>query len=241
MLSIALCDDEAVIRRLLEQQIRSILEQNRISSTLTAYSNGKDLLEDLSRQSFHLFFLDIAMPRVSGFDLAETIRQSSPQSAIIFVTAREDLMHQSFDYQPFHFICKGDANQPFPDLERVLQKLLRRFKQDTLLTISDGQTGSRSVAIRDILYLQSEGHYLQYVLAGSAPPLLERGALRRRQEELEQYDFIRIHKQYLVNLAHIRYFDPACRTVTLSNGVQLPVSRKEKDQAKAKFMQFQRR
>ena len=242
MLKIALCDDEPVTLNLLKQEIDALLQPQNLNYQINSYPSGALLLQEFPVKQFDVLFLDIDMPGVSGFQVAEALQHIAPQCRIIFVTSKKNLMHQSFDYQPFHFICKGDQSDPFPDLKRILSKLLRFYRQNYLLEVHDAIRGVFVVPVKEIYYIKSTGHYLYYYQKDpSQEPLRERGQIREKAKELEEYDFIRIHKQYLVNLFHILHFDHVGRKIILDNHAELPLSQKEKEAAIQKYLQFRRR
>lgn len=141
MLKIALCDDEPVTLDLLKNEIDALLQAQNLEYQIASYASGLSLLQDFSAKGFDVLFLDIDMPDISGFQVAEALQDSASQCRVVFVTSKRNLMHQSFDYQPFHFICKGDSSDPFPDLKRILSKLLRFYRQNYLLHVTMRSAG----------------------------------------------------------------------------------------------------
>ncbi len=55
---------------------------------ITHSSDGTDALEQINTASFDLFILDVMLPGVDGFQLAEAIRKKDPEVPIIFLTAK---------------------------------------------------------------------------------------------------------------------------------------------------------
>ena len=155
MLKIALCDDEPVTLDLLKNEIDALLQAQNLEYQIASYASGLSLLQDFSAKGFDVLFLDIDMPDVSGFQVAEALQDSTSQCRVVFVTSKRNLMHQSFDYQPFHFICKGDSSDPFPDLKRILSKLLRFYRQNYLLQVHDAIRGVFVLSIKDIYYIKA--------------------------------------------------------------------------------------
>jgi len=78
---ILIADDDASIRGLL----RVIAERAGILADEA--SNGADALELLDRNIYDVLLLDLAMPRVNGFDLIERVRHNSRRPAIIVLSA----------------------------------------------------------------------------------------------------------------------------------------------------------
>jgi len=58
------------------------------SFDVTWRKNGMKGLESFQKSAFDLFLLDIMMPELDGFSLAEKIRESDKETPIIFLTAR---------------------------------------------------------------------------------------------------------------------------------------------------------
>jgi len=71
MLKILIVDDEAFIRLLIEQTLEDLEDKNvQIFST----DNGEDALKIIQDEKPQLVFLDIMIPRMSGYDVCKTIR-----------------------------------------------------------------------------------------------------------------------------------------------------------------------
>lgn len=63
---------------------------------ITHCVNGKEALEKIHAQSFDLCILDVMLPEMDGFTLAQEIRAKNPHVPIIFLTAKslkEDKLH----------------------------------------------------------------------------------------------------------------------------------------------------
>jgi two-component SAPR family response regulator len=70
------------------------------------FSGAGALINYMDSTYFDVIFLDIDMPEITGFDAAKKVKEISPESKIIFVTSKHDLVYNSFEYQPFYFIRK---------------------------------------------------------------------------------------------------------------------------------------
>jgi DNA-binding response OmpR family regulator len=71
MSKILIVDDEAFIRLLIEQTLEDLEDKNvQIFST----DNGEDALKIIQDEKPQLVFLDIMIPRMSGYDVCKTIR-----------------------------------------------------------------------------------------------------------------------------------------------------------------------
>ena len=236
---VAVCDDEQVYTALMADHLELICRMQAIDIEILRYTDPALLLKDQQQEPFGAVFLDIDMPEISGFAVAESVCDSA--TYIIFVTAKHDLVYDSFEYSPLYFICKATEDDLKRDLNRALRKLMLHFRQNQKLTVMDSTYGTTIVPLRDILYIQSEKHYLLYYTVGNKMPYKERGSLSSRELEFFAYRFVKTHQRYLVNMSHIERFDDLSNVITLTDGTVIPVSKKEKDEAFRRFKEYKRK
>lgn len=240
MLKIAICDDERIFIDILHSHLKPIFNAVSSETEFETFQSAVSLLRAFNTTNFDVVFLDIDMPGMSGFEVAKAIRDISYYTLIIFVTSKHELVYNSFDYNPFYFICKGDSLES--DLSHVAEKVSVYFRQHKNIEITDIVAGKVSISLRSILYIKSEKHYLLYYLNnGDDVPLKERGVLGKKEEELYDYNFFKPHQRYLVNMNHVRRFDSLINSITLSNGYTIPISKGLKADALEKFRIFKRR
>ena len=79
------------------------------------------------------------------------------------------------------------------------------------------------IKVSDILYVQSEGHYVNIYLVDRENPEVERISLATLLEDLGEDYFQRIHRSYAVNISQLKAV--YSNRVLLSNGTELPVTR----------------
>ncbi len=109
MKKILLVDDENLIRYSLSATLR------RNGSEVTAVGNGKDALNEVNSTRYDICFLDVNLPDANGLELMKTVRQVSPATKIIIMTAvdLDERQMQNLRDCSSHFLPK-----PF-DLEQV--------------------------------------------------------------------------------------------------------------------------
>ena len=126
MLTIGICDDRSLCRRLLEAFIHLYEEQKGFLFDIYQFGSGEELLEELNKRGliFDLLFLDNSMKKLTGLETAKQIRQSDSMSAcsIVFVTSADD--HDQFmQVQPLQVVCKpGTQERIDAILDNVLAK-----------------------------------------------------------------------------------------------------------------------
>ena len=121
---IAVCDDETAVLKLVSVFIRTEFENRREPVTVSSYTSAVRLISDLETKQFDAVFLDIRMPEMDGFRAAEELRKNAPEAKIIFITTEDDLVYDSFDFQPFAFIPKTPPELMKSRLSRTVDNLL---------------------------------------------------------------------------------------------------------------------
>ena len=66
--------------------VKDNLEQNLYEVDLAG--NGKQAIDLFKNNSYHLIILDVMLPKIDGFKVAEQIRKTNQEIPIIFLTAR---------------------------------------------------------------------------------------------------------------------------------------------------------
>ena len=65
------------------------------------------LYEAAVKERFHLIFLDVEMPNVNGFQLAEKLHLMASDAHIVFVSGYEDFVYDIFEHAPLAFVRKS--------------------------------------------------------------------------------------------------------------------------------------
>lgn len=95
---------------------------------------------------------------------------------------------------------------------------------DTKKMIKNGKL-NLIVPSSSILFVQAEHVYIRLYFR-SRQSMLYRGSLNMAWEELHDKNFLRIHRSYLVNLAHVTYFTT---TYVMINDEKITIGRSYRD------------
>ena len=119
--------------------LNKILTRSLISRGYEVISaqNGQDALDKTEDQSYDMIITDIMMPKMDGFELAQSVRAVNKDIPIIFMTARDDKPSKIFGYS----IGIDDyVVKPF-DMDVLIMKIaaiLRRAKIEAQNELSIG-------------------------------------------------------------------------------------------------------
>ena len=111
--SILLVEDEETLARGLEYNLSSE------GYSVTLANDGKDALKLLHSKKFDLIILDIMLPYVNGFDIAQQIRNNDQQLPLLFLTARTGIKDK---IKGFELGADDYMTKPF-HLEELLLKI----------------------------------------------------------------------------------------------------------------------
>ena len=233
-ISIAICEDNFASLSYIEQSVQKFLSARGYRGIISSYSSSFNL-HNLIQEGilFELYFLDIDMPTVNGLTLASTIREADPGAVIMFVSAKEEYVFDAIKVQPFRFIRKSHFQSDLSEALKEYLRLNQTEKEDTAITI-EIQNEIYRFSVHDILYIQAKDNYLDIIC--DKKNTLIRYKISDMEKLLQPYQFLRIHKSYLVNYRYIYALQG--KTVTLENGTKLPVSRYRLCEVQTKFKEY---
>lgn len=169
--------------------------------------------EVYQRERPDLVFLDIQLPRASGFDL---IPMLDGLPAVIFVTAYDEFALQAFEVNALDYLLK-------PVHPARLAAAVKRVRISPDESGSDLQknghvalqedSGLRFVPLASISFIEAQGNYTQVHLMAGLPGFVRR-PLADWKKLLPESSFLRLGRSLLVQIAAIRSVEAASRDVT---------------------------
>ena len=92
MIKIFVVEDDADLNRLVTSSLRGA------GYDVVSCFDGIDALEKMDEEKCDLLLTDIMMPRMNGFELAESVRATDKALPIIFMTAKDDKSSKMLGY-----------------------------------------------------------------------------------------------------------------------------------------------
>lgn len=217
---VGICDDNAEHRKYIENMLKSYMEQKQLRCQCMCFGKGKSLWYEVEEGTvFDLLFLDIEMPELDGIELARRIKEKQPQVLLIFVSAHEKYVYDSFCVQPYRFIPKSRMEHMMTEVLNHAVEDIKRLADEFYYL--ENQQGIEKIPIRSIVYIWHEGKYA-YLKKTDGEAVKVRKTLKRIREELPHTDFVWAGKSYLCNLAHVVQVKGEC--LKFSTGEQLYIS-----------------
>ncbi len=245
MLKAVIIDDEPDCVRLLALQLKMYCPQVQVvaecTESETAYEQIKALQPDI-------VFMDIEMPVMNGFQLLEKIGTIS--FSLVFVTAYDQFAVKAFRFSALDYLLKPIDGK---DLKAAVEKAEQRsWPQDQQLNLLKQQLHGGSKMLPDkialpyqngvtfaeiklVVYCESENNYTRIHTVDGNQYMVAK-TLGDIQEVLEERNFLRIHRQYLINLDHIKkYVRGEGNYVIMTNNQSIPVARNQKEKLIERF------
>lgn len=233
-------DDEPDAVELLQIRLNQNCSQVEVVATCTSSIKG---VEAIKMHKPDIVFLDIEMPQLNGFQLLEAVEDIP--FALIFVTAYDKFALKAFRYSAIDYLLKPIEISELVEAVNKVERLNKTSKEQiTHLKETIGsqnnktypdkialpyQNGVSFVPVADIIYCESDDNYTKFHLANKQNYLVTK-PLKDIQETLEERGFMRVHRQYLINLNQIKkYVKGEGNYLIMSDDISIPVSRSQKD------------
>lgn len=229
-------EDEAPARDILKHYLKDYPEIELVAECADGFCGLKKITE----LKPDLVFLDIQMPRLTGFELIEVMTE---RPTIIFTTAYDQFAIKAFEMNAIDYLLK-----PFPPerlksaVKKASEKILKNKEDDKpamdiLEKLPEPQAPINRIVTRkgnainiipveQIRFVQAEDDYVMiHYTEGKA---LKQQTMKYYEENLPKEDFVRIHRSYIVKVEEIKKLEPYTKdnyVAVLNTGEKLPVSR----------------
>jgi len=229
-------DDENL--RLMFIDLLSILDKSfELIGQADSVSSGIQLLNSIKPD---IVFLDVEIKEGKTFDILSELKNIPFE--IVFVTAYEKYAIEAIQWNAFDYIVKPIVSSKVTEvLNKVKSRKIKGTPVDRIQMLNQKITGNKpdkillrtqeeiqAVKLDDIIYCASDLNYTTFYTINSK--ILVSKPLSEFEEMLSEYDFFRIHKQYLLNLNHFKkYVRADGGTIIVTNDIELPLASRKKE------------
>lgn len=185
---------------------------------------------------FDLIFLDISMPGMDGIELGKRLKQAGSSAEIVFVSSRTDRVFDTFAVQPFGFVRKTHFLDDIGEVIARFEASRRQDTDDSHLAHFKDQQGMVAIDVTHVTYIECirNTQNLHFDDSDRQHKLYSR--METLEDELKRFDFLRVHKGYLVACKYIRRFDSA--SVLLITGEDIPVGRSRRQESMDAYLAY---
>ena len=212
---IAICDDEQNELEYLQELVMKYNSKIDIS----LFSSAESLLRYVDEAVIDVVLLDIEMDGINGFTAAEALRTMQNPPLIIFITNSSEYTYRGYEVAAFRYLPKPVSYKVLADVLSAASEIITPQK---LTIIENGDI--HVIYINSILYFEYSGRSLTVHTTNRKYDWKMK--LSDVETLLQSKDFVTPHKGYLVNLNFVD--SVLTHELALTNGVQLPISRRQK-------------
>jgi two-component system LytT family response regulator len=232
---IIIVDDEALARGV----VREYLGEHADVEIVGECANGFEAVKAIAELAPDLVFLDIQMPKLDGFEVAEL---AGGKTRFIFATAFDQYAVKAFEFHALDYLLKPFSQQRFDQalaharanlgnpvsaaaVDAMVREAVGRNRPIGRVLIRDGAK-VHVIASEKIDYVEAQGDYLQFYSEGKS--YLKNQSMAELESQLAPEQFMRIHRSYIVNIECVSRIEQASKdshVAILKDGSRLPISR----------------
>ncbi len=231
----AIIENELKAQRLLSKIITEYCTELELVGVAATIKDSRRLIME---QKPDLLFLDIQLDDGDAFDLLDIL--DTQELKVIFTTAYDEYAIKAFKYEALDYLLKPispkDVMTAVEKVKKInesqlsfqkLKALLDRT-EDEKLAISTSE-GLSLLTKSNIIRVEGDGSYATIYLANGEKEMVSR-SIGNLEKEIDSIDFLRVHTSHLINKQYLRkYIREDGGYALMSNGAQVPVSRRKKD------------
>jgi two-component system LytT family response regulator len=237
MKKVVVIDDEPLARSIVVEYLQQYPQLQLMQECGDGFEGMKAILQHQP----DLIFLDIQMPKITGFEMLELIPDPP---AVIFTTAFDEYAIKAFETHAIDYLLKPFSKERF---DKAVQKWLEQSAaqpsaaatatenlleatalapgQNQRIVVKNGAK-IKIIPVHDVLYLEAADDYVKIHSTDGA--YLKNKTMSHFEKALDGQQFARCHRSYMVNMQQIARIDPWEKDghiAILKNGAKVPVSK----------------
>ena len=196
--------------------------------------DGFEAFKAIQAHQPDLIFLDIQMPKITGFELLELL-ENPP--AVLFTTAFDQYAVQAFDAKGLDYLVKPFSEARFA---QAISRFLSQYQTMATSSIVDypvSEERNKRIVVRvkneikiiqtqEVRYFEAEDDYIS--IHNQEGKFLKKMTMKQLEESLDPEKFARVHRSFLVNLQEVAGLEPYEKEsylLRLRSGQKIPVSK----------------
>jgi two-component system LytT family response regulator len=234
MIKVLLIDDEPLARSMVAEYLADFPQFQIMAECNDGFEGAKAIMTHAP----DLIFLDIQMPKITGFEMLELLED---RPATIFTTAFDHYAIQAFEQHAIDYLLKPISKTRFQQaIRKFLDQRIANTKTNHQALLDQVQTPVqplerilvkhgqqvRILPVDTVLFLEADDDYVKIHVNDGV--FLKNKTMAYFEAHLLTQDFVRIHRSYMVRIADITKIEPYEKDAfvcVLTNGVKLPVSK----------------
>ncbi len=194
-LRIAICEDLKKDR----ERLLACIRDTGVAAKCETFASGGDFLEKFKPGLYHLVYLDIYMPGVTGMETAAAIRERDEGVMLAFTTTSREHSLEANKYRALLYMEKP-VTREMVEHTLTLAAALRESQKSKVLTIP---AGKKRLDVRhdDVVYAEVQNQRcVLHLRNGESLDVSTNMNIDALEIMLPKPRFCRTHRSYIVNL-----------------------------------------
>jgi DNA-binding LytR/AlgR family response regulator len=202
-----IADDEPIAHRIIERYCKELPHLEKTGNAYDAF----EAMQILNQQTVDLIFLDINMPKMTGFEFLKTLR--NPPKVIV-TSAYKEFALEGYELDISDYLLK-----PF-SLARFLKAINKTLGASSPVSPNlqipaspkkssrfflKGDKKHHQIHLEDLLFIEAKGNYSKLFLKDEN--ILSHEKISSFETLLPKEDFLRVHKSFIVALDKIKLIE----------------------------------
>jgi two-component system LytT family response regulator len=245
MIRALILDDEAASREALKGKLQLFAPEVEV---IGESESVQDALSKVIEDQPDVIFLDINLSGENGFELLEKLQESSEgqeeKPEVIFITAHDEFALRAIKFSALDYLLKPIDPEELVKAIRKLEEQKNNSSVPMGVLIENLRGGSgmpkrivvptydgmHILKVSDIIRCESSSNYTNFLLK-DAKPILASKTLKEYDIMLSPYNFERIHKSHLINMAYVKRYVPSDGGyMIMEDDSRIPVANRKKEQ-----------
>lgn len=208
---IVICDDDLTICGAMLQFINEYFSQSKYPTPdVVCYNRGRELIEDETTPD--IVFLDMELPDLSGVDIGNLLYKKNRNIITIVITSYIDYLDDAMKFHVFRYISKPlDMNRVRRNFDEALEVYFGRQKN----VLVETKKAEYTVNIRNIVAIEATNRKVIVYTPKEQYESVQN--MQYWEDLLPESIFIRTHRNFIVNMYHVKEFSKD--TITVTNNV----------------------
>lgn len=233
MFNVSICDDSKYDIDKIKNALGMFSKRKHVELSISEFSNPEMLMYEIEDGKIaDIFILDVEMPNMDGFELADKIREHTETSIIIFLTSHDEMASMGYKSKALRYVIKLNLER---DIEEALDSAIAEISNvnDKTITLHHYNDYWR-IAYKDIICVTRISRQL-VITTRLLGDITDNRGIKEFFDMLSDNRFLFVDRSCFVNIDYISQLKGY--SLKLTDGQILPISRRSLQNVKQTLLE----
>lgn len=233
MFNVSIYDDSKYDIDKIKNALGMFSKRKHVELSISEFSNPEMLMYEIEDGKIaDIFILDVEMPNMDGFELADKIREHTETSIIIFLTSHDEMASMGYKSKALRYVIKLNLER---DIEEALDSAIAEISNvnDKTITLHHYNDYWR-IAYKDIICVTRISRQL-VITTRLLGDITDNRGIKEFFDMLSDNRFLFVDRSCFVNIDYISQIKGY--SLKLTDGQILPISRRSLQNVKQTLLE----